>query len=249
MGTSTPISPPGEAEQLAVRMGVPLAQLFADKLMVEWWCADASHVETARAWRGHQQQICDLLGREPEEPDYAFGRPANDLLPDDRRQELKLLIPRLVGTVDPGAEAERAEYLALQAIRGFAPLALEAAAGANPKHTAGLRRHAAELRGCQAVEAGAAAAWIAAEFADKAAFAATRAADKAAEAAEAAAADAANSAADRAAAAAAAAAAGAEIYDAVIASLHGVLRIGRQAPDIASADIERANRSFALARA
>ncbi len=113
---------PGEADSLAAAMGIPLQQLFDEKLSVNWWVEDdeckesfvlspaivgspageefpgnphgtciffrdgrcavhtlgkphecaalthdgkAIHADVARAWLPHQQQITNLLGREP----------------------------------------------------------------------------------------------------------------------------------------------------------------------------------------
>ena len=57
----------------------------------------------------------------------AFVRGVNDLLPDERRNELLPYLSRLVGTVAPEYERERAEYLAWAAITIFAPAALRTA--------------------------------------------------------------------------------------------------------------------------
>lgn len=57
----------------------------------------------------------------------AYVRSLNDRLPDLQRPRLLPYLPRLVGTVSPAHELARAEYLAWQAIRVFAPLALRAA--------------------------------------------------------------------------------------------------------------------------
>jgi hypothetical protein len=67
----------------------------------------------------HPECVCPVIA--------AFGRGINDAMSDEGRQRLRVFIPRLVGTVDPDSEQARAEYLAWQAIRVFAPLALEAA--------------------------------------------------------------------------------------------------------------------------
>ena len=65
----------------------------------------------------HPSCVCPVIA--------AFGRGINDALSDTSRQKLKAYIPRLVGTVDRSAVQARAEYLAWQAIRLFAPLALD----------------------------------------------------------------------------------------------------------------------------
>lgn len=92
----------------------------------------------------HPACVCPVIA--------AFGRGINDAMSDIGRQRLKAFIPRLVGTVDPASEVARAEYLAWQAIRVFAPLALDAA---------GLHDQATALRNCQGTltEAAEAAAW------------------------------------------------------------------------------------------
>jgi len=56
-----------------------------------------------------------------------YARSLNDGLPDDERQRLKVYIPRLVGTAEPGLELRRAFICADAAVRVFAPLALAAA--------------------------------------------------------------------------------------------------------------------------
>jgi hypothetical protein len=122
----------------------------------------------------HPACVCPVIA--------AFGRGINDAMSDEGRQRLKLFIPRLVGTVDPEHERERAEYLAWQAIRVFAPLALDAV---------GQHKHATVLRNFTGSLAEAAwAAGAAAEAAAWAAWAAAGAAGAAAEAAWAAAEDA-----------------------------------------------------------
>jgi len=68
----------------------------------------------------------------------AFVRSINDRMPDSDRQKLVAYLPRLVGTVSPRHEQERAEYLAWHAITVVAPVVLE---------RAGLKHHAATLRG------------------------------------------------------------------------------------------------------
>lgn len=56
-----------------------------------------------------------------------FVRSANDILDDVERQQLVPYLPRLVGTVSPTHEQERAQYLAWQALTVHTPLALKAA--------------------------------------------------------------------------------------------------------------------------
>jgi hypothetical protein len=191
----------------------------------------------------------------------AFGRDINDAMSDAGRQRLKLFIPRLVGTVDPAHEQERAEYLAWQAIRVFVPLALEAVG--QHKHAAILRGFtgslveaawAASAAGRAAEATGSAAGW-AAEAAGWAASAARAAAkvEKAEKAARAtwlatSAARAAKAAdwvaweAVKVEKAARARAAGAE--DAMIAAFEGVLAIGRQAEIIEPARFDAAIKLF-----
>ena len=57
----------------------------------------------------------------------AYARSLNDWLPDDARQQLKVYIPRLVGTAAPDLELRRAFACADAAVRVFAPLAFAAA--------------------------------------------------------------------------------------------------------------------------
>ena len=68
----------------------------------------------------------------------AFVRSINDRMPYSDRQKLVAYLPRLVGTVSPEHEQDRAEYLAWHAITVVAPGVLE---------RAGLKHHAATLRG------------------------------------------------------------------------------------------------------
>jgi hypothetical protein len=55
----------------------------------------------------------------------AFVRGFNDMMNDQERQALMPYLPRLVGTVSPEHERERAEMAAWKAIKVFAPLALQ----------------------------------------------------------------------------------------------------------------------------
>ena len=57
----------------------------------------------------------------------AYARSLNDWLPDDARQQLKVYIPRLVGTAAPDFELRRAFACADATVRVFAPLAFAAA--------------------------------------------------------------------------------------------------------------------------
>lgn len=67
----------------------------------------------------------------------AYGRSLNDVLPDDRRQELKQYIPRLIGTANDGQDEARS-YIALDwLIRTYTPAFLD---------LAGLTAEAQELR-------------------------------------------------------------------------------------------------------
>ena len=162
----------------------------------------------------------------------AYVRGINDNMPD--RSLLIPYLPRLVGTVSLNHEHERAEYLAWQAIRVFAPATLRAF---------GLNRQAQNLEVFRGDLSAAAAASRAAARAARAAVVA-RAAD-AAYAAAYAAADAAADAAAVAAAAAAAAAAyaayaadDAAVWPMALAALDGVLAIGPQSSGF-SAPVER----------
>jgi hypothetical protein len=166
------------------------------------------------------------------------GRAINDLLPDDRRQELKALIPLMIGTAGDGFDQARGEYWAWQAIRVFAPLALECA---------GLDHYATILRqfsGSLAEAAAAAAAASALAAAAAAAWAAEAAARRPASAAE----YAATSAASAAAAAALPRIRTKEVNDALIAAMCGACEIGRPR-ELTAEQIEHANRTFELARA
>lgn len=169
----------------------------------------------------HPPCVCPVIA--------AFGRGINDAMSDAGRQRLRVFIPRLVGTVDPGAERERAEYLAWQAIRVFAPLALDAA---------GLSAEAEKLRSfdgdLKATVYTAYAAAICAGYAGGHA-AAGRYCDAAYWACDAA-------------AGAAGAADRTVVEDAMIAALDGVLKIGRQAEPIIPTRLVEAARSFDLAR-
>ena len=188
----------------------------------------------------------------------AFVRSINDRMPDSDRQKLVAYLPRLVGTVSPEHEQERAEYLAWHAITVVVPGVLE---------RAGLKHHAATLRGlgrhdweaaANAADAAAAAASCAtaaaraANAADNAARAASYAARAASYAAAAAAAAscataaaraanaAANAAADDADAAAGAANAAnvaSADWEGALTMLDGVLAIGPQSAGF-SADTE-----------
>ncbi len=95
----------------------------------------------------------------------------NDLLPNSKRNELLPYLPRLVGTVSPSHEQERAEYLAWAAITIFAPAALRAAklfehadALANFDKSLGLQKaseRAAWAARAASAESAASAAWAA----------------------------------------------------------------------------------------
>jgi hypothetical protein len=189
----------------------------------------------------------------------APGRVGNDFLPDDRRQELKALIPLMIGTAGDGFDQARGEYWAWQAIRVFAPLALECA-GLDLRATI-LRQFSGSLAEAAAAATGAPARKEAARAAGYAAWAAeaaaaTEAALSAAWAAEAAARRSAAAAAGYAAWAAAWAAAEAaaqptirtKVDDAMIAAMRGACEIGRPR-ELTAEQIEHANRSFELARA
>jgi hypothetical protein len=161
----------------------------------------------------------------------AFVRGINDAMTDAERGRLLPYLPRLVATVSPAHEQARAEYLAWQAIKVFAPIALDAAF---------LHAHAKELREFD-VTLGLekASAWAAASAAESAVdfYDAWAAASAAAWAAESAAASAAESADAWAAASAAAwaaesaaerAAESAAVTNAMLSALDGVLAIGPQ---------------------
>ena len=198
----------------------------------------------------HPPCVCPVIA--------AFGRGINDAMNNIGRQRLVSFIPRLVGTVDPKSERARAEYLAWQVIRVFAPLALD---------VAGLHGHATRLREFKGTLSDAAyvanaadAAYAAYAAAADAAYAAYNAvaydaanaayaAAYAANTANAAAYVAAYAAAAYDAADAAAAAGHAACEDAMIAALDGVLRIGRQAEPLDVPAATAALRAFEIASA
>ena len=187
----------------------------------------------------HPACVCPVIA--------AYGRGINDAMSDVGRQRLKVFIPRLVGTVDPASEQARAEYLAWQAIRVFAPLALDAAGHIADARK--LRDFNGTLEEADSAAIAAAKAAIAAS-ADSAAIAAAKAAIAASAASAASAAIAAAKAAKAAIAASAAAkAAWAAIAEnAMIAALDGVLQIGRRAEPLIPERVAESVRAFAVAR-
>lgn len=172
-----------------------------------------------------------------------FAIRVNDALPDDERQKLKPFIFRMIGNRDPASEQERAEYLAWQSIRVFAPFALDAA---------GLTHEAEKLRRFEgSLEDAAGAARTATYTAARAAaYAAAYAAYTAARAAYAArtAARAARTAARAAAYVAADAAHKKPVWHAMIDTLDGVLRIGKQADEYTEVQVADAVSRFERAR-
>ena len=66
-----------------------------------------------------------------------FCQVINDRFDQEFRDKLQAYVPRLISTVSPEHDQERAVYLAWQAVTVFAPIALD---------TAGLGREAAKLR-------------------------------------------------------------------------------------------------------
>ena len=85
-------------------------------------------------WSDHPECVSPILG--------AFGRQLNDRLPDTKRQQLRPLIPRLVGTAGDGHDEARG-YLALDwLIRTCTPAWLD---------LAGLSVEADELRGLRRI--------------------------------------------------------------------------------------------------
>ena len=202
----------------------------------------------------HPPCVCETLA--------APGRIINDLLPDDRRQELRVLIPRLVGTEGDGFAQARAAAAAWRAIRVFAPLALDAA---------GLHIEATSLRNfsgtlMEATKAAEEAAQVAAEEAMAAAQVAMAAAEEAAQVA----AEEAMAAAEEAAWAPWAAVVAAKdatwapwaaekaaraantdvtpVYDAAISAMVEACEIGKPAAAVVPERMVAANRSFAMAR-
>lgn len=150
----------------------------------------------------------------------AFVRRINDNMNQEGRDRLLAYLPRLVGTVSPEHEQERAEYLTWQAIRVFAPKALRAAGLETETEASQLERSSNFFE----AERNATATTNTAYAAYAAAYAANTAANTADAAAYAAYADAAAYAAD----AAAYAANPTADYGDIFASLDGVLAIGRQ---------------------
>ena len=148
----------------------------------------------------------------------AFVRRMNDNMSQAGRDRLLIFLPKLVGTKSPEHEKERGEYLAWQAIRIFAPIALRAI---------GLEDHAQRLDQAKNFKAARAAADSADSAAAAAAVAyATYAARAAAYTAYATYA-AADAAADSAAATAAAAAlAEATVWDKAFSALEAAIDIG-----------------------
>lgn len=70
-------------------------------------------------WSDHPQCVSPVLG--------AFGRGLNDVLPDDKRQQLRPLIPSLIGTAGDGLDETRS-YMALDwLIRTYIPAWLDLA--------------------------------------------------------------------------------------------------------------------------
>jgi len=139
---------------------------------------------------------------------YAFR--LNDLLPDRPRQRLKVFILRVVGNRDPASEAARAVFLARHAAEVIVPMARQGAMHKGALDAEGhalaeaVARHAAAAQATLQEAAAGAADWQ--DVADHAA-----------------------SAVDAAARAARTTHARHRIYDAAIAALDDVLKIGRQA--------------------
>lgn len=152
----------------------------------------------------------------------AYVRALNDNMPDQWRYKLRGYLLRLIGNRDPAHERERAEYLAFQAGRVFAPIDLR---------KAGMEEHAVRLEACDTLaEVTTAAQGAAGAAAGEARAAAWGAAGEARDARDA-------RAAAWAARAAAKAAARAAAWHAALDALDGVLAIGKQA-DEAPADLE-----------
>src|SRR5574338_1312870 len=80
-------------------------------------------------WSDHPQCVSPVLG--------AFGRNLNDVLPDDVRQELRPLIPSLIGTAGDGLDDTRSHMALDWLIRTYASTWLD---------LAGLTSEAAALR-------------------------------------------------------------------------------------------------------
>ena len=169
----------------------------------------------------------------------AYVRTINDNMPNDQRQRLVPYLPKLVGTVSKQHEQKRAEYLAWQAIRVFAPISLRAE---------GQTEKANQLENFEGSLAAAASSAFAASAAANRAAASASAASAAASASAASAAANADAASASAAANADAASAAAyaardaadftAVWDKALQTLDGVLAIGPQSPGF-STDTEQ----------
>ena len=85
------------------------------------WCLmEAVAYVAGESWSDSPECTCPVLA--------SYGRALNDYMPDDQRQRLIPLIPKLIGT-KAGREVElrRAYLLVDVAVRGLAPMALRAA--------------------------------------------------------------------------------------------------------------------------
>jgi hypothetical protein len=190
-----------------------------------------------------------------------YARLANDFLPHLQRQRLKIFIPRLVGTVDPDAVRPRIEFLVRHTVRALLPLAFDErlprvatslralppdASMADCRTAAGTADRAAasytRAYGPFVLHDGAAKWTAAARAAARAAFA--RAPADAAKAA----AEAAVFVGDATLPVHAYARGTLPVYDAVIAGLDGMLRIGRQAEPLDVGSATEAVHRFAAAR-
>lgn len=98
----------------------------------------------------HPQCACPVL--------TSYGIALNNKLPDEPRQKLKPLIPKLVGTHNPDLEQKRMFFLLDKAVRVFTPIAFHNAASALRaasliEHAEKLESEAAKLRALPVVDA------------------------------------------------------------------------------------------------
>ena len=85
----------------------------------QWCLLEAVAWVAGETWTDSPQCVCPVLA--------GFGRRLNDLLPDNRRQELRPFIPAMVGTAGDGHQATR-RFMALDwSLRTATPLWMDAA--------------------------------------------------------------------------------------------------------------------------
>lgn len=118
---------------------------------------EAASYVAGEPFSDHPECVSPVLG--------SFGRSLNDVLPEDKRQELVPLIPRIIGTRDDGHD-ERRSYIALDwLIRTHLPTFLDLSLPAEAAKVRALApiidMHTAEAAG-PVVRAARDAAWVAA---------------------------------------------------------------------------------------